>query len=262
MPIELPKNNIAINYDKSSGDWNVSLSLLSNYCKKENCLKSGILPFKIVSKDKNIRKTLEKCSDRVYNICGSKLKYDDRSNKFFLFLSFQFEKQERNLNKDNICIVHIGVFNAVECTTKNGDKPLYFKGGEIEDFRAKHEAKKRSLLKQRVACGGGSVGHGTKTRVEPAYIERNIINNFKDTINHRYSRAIIDYAIKNDCGTIQLEDLTGVSERLLFLKTWSYLDLQEKIKNKASVIGIEIDKVKYPKTDEGLIAEFNSANVK
>ena len=262
MPIELPKKNIKLGYDNTSGNWTVELALLSIKAKKEYNLKSGTLPFSLVVKDKNIRSTLEKCVDEIYTVCGSKLKYDKRANKYFLMLSFQFENTKKVLDKNNICMVHLSVGNAVECTTSNNDKPFIIKGGEIDTFRAKHEARKRSILRQRVSCGDGSVGHGIKKRVEAAYKERDIINNFKDTINHRYSKWIVEYAIKNNCGTIQLENLKGISERLLFLKTWSYFDLQNKIEIKAEYYGIEIKSVPYPKTDEELISESNSANMK
>lgn len=261
LPVEIPKKNIKIFYDTTSGDWILELSLLSNKAKKEYGLKKGSLPFKLVVRDRNIRSTLEKCEDDIYHICGSKLQYDKRNNKYFLMLSFQFEIAQKTLDTSKVCMVHLDVFNAVECTTTENDKPLKIKGGEIEMFRAKHEARKRNLLQQRKICGSGSVGHGSKKRIEPAYKERDIIANFKDTINHRYSKSIVDYALKNKCGIIQLENLKGISERLLFLKNWSYYDLQNKIIAKAESYGFEIKTVPYPKTDKELIEELN-ANIK
>lgn len=256
MPIELPKKNIKFNYDSDSGDWVVELALLSNKAKKEYELKTGTLIFKLIVRDKNIRGTLEKCLDGVYTVCGSKLKYDKHAHKYFLMLCFQFDVSQRSLDKENICMVHLDAFNAVECTTSNEDRPFIIKGGEIEEFRIRHEVRKRSILKQRTSCGEGSVGHGTKKRVEAAYKERDVISNFKDTINHRYSKWIIEYAVKNNCGTIQIEDLGGISERLLFLKNWSYFDLQNKIREKAAYYGLEVVYVPYPKTDEELINEY------
>ena len=261
LPIEIPKNNIYLEYD-DSGKWSVELGLLSKSYKSKLQLKQGKLPFALIVKDKKTKAILENCFDKTYTICGSKLKYDKRANKYYLMLSYQFESTKKTLDKSNICMVHLDVDNAVVCTTTNNSKPLVIKGGEIDVFRAKHEARKQSILKQRVTCGAGSVGHGTKKRIEAAYTEHNVIKNFKDTINHRYSKCIVEYALKNNCGTIQLEDLKGISERLLFLKNWTYADLQRKIASKADDYEIEIISIPYPKTDEELILEHNSANIK
>ena len=47
------------------------------------------------------------------------------------------------------------------------------------------------------------------------------IARFKDTINHRYSRYIVDMAVKNNCGVIQMEDLKGISKNNIF-KNWLF----------------------------------------
>lgn len=66
------------------------------------------------------------------------------------------------------------------------------------------------------------------------------ISNFRNTVNHKYSRYIVDMAVKHGCGTIQMEDLTGINKDNLFLKDWTYYDLQKKIEYKASEYGIEV----------------------
>jgi IS605 OrfB family transposase len=67
--------------------------------------------------------------------------------------------------------------------------------------------------------------------------------NFKDSYNKKTAHRIVEFAIKNNCGIIQMEDLTGYDTDEKFLKNWTYYDLQEKIKNKASEYGIETKKV-------------------
>src|SRR5690606_7924506 len=53
-------------------------------------------------------------------------------------------------------------------------------------------------------------------------------------------RYIVDMAKKHECGTIQMEDLSGISKDDVFLKNWSYYDLQTKVKYKAEEYGIEV----------------------
>src|SRR5699024_5254604 len=73
---------------------------------------------------------------------------------------------------------------------------------------------------------------------------RNKISNFKDTKNHQWSRYIVDYAVKNGVGTIQMEDLSGIREKDKFLKDWTYYDFQYKIEYKEKEYGINVIKVK------------------
>ena len=73
------------------------------------------------------------------------------------------------------------------------------------------------------------------------------IANYRDTINHRYSKALIDYAVKHQFGVIQMEDLSGIKTQETFpkfLRHWTYYDLQSKIEAKAVEQGITVRKVK------------------
>lgn len=80
-----------------------------------------------------------------------------------------------------------------------------------------------------------------KKRTEPALNIGNKIARFRDTTNHKYSRALIEYAVKKGCGTIQMEKLTGITSKSdRFLKDWTYYDLQTKIENKAKEVGINV----------------------
>ena len=60
------------------------------------------------------------------------------------------------------------------------------------------------------------------------------------------SRHLIDFAIDNGYGTIQMEDLSGIKEDTgnpKFLRHWTYFDLQTKIEQKAKQAGIEVKKI-------------------
>src|SRR5699024_4415700 len=83
-------------------------------------------------------------------------------------------------------------------------------------------------------------GHGIKTLLKPIDKLSKKVENFKSTTNHRYSKYIIDIALKYGVGTIQMEDLTNISRSDSFLKTWSFYDLQSKIKYKANMNGIDV----------------------
>lgn len=78
-------------------------------------------------------------------------------------------------------------------------------------------------------CGDGRRGHRIKTRTKPVYKKRDKVSHFRETFNHKYSRYVID-----------MEDLKGISKDSLFLKNWTYYDLQQKIEYKAKELGIEV----------------------
>ena len=102
-------------------------------------------------------------------------------------------------------------------------------------------------------CGEGRIGHGTKTRVSAVYQQKDKIANFRDTINHRYSKAVIDFALKHQCGVIQMEDLSGIktdTDFPKFLRHWTYYDLQSKIEAKAKENGIAVVKIKPEYTSQ------------
>src|SRR5699024_10023739 len=103
----------------------------------------------------------------------------------------------------------------------------------IRNFETQMTKRKRSLQSSRKWAGDGSVGHGVKTRIKPLEKLSGKIARFKDHKNHVWSRYIVGEAIRNNCGVIQMEDLTNISSDSAFLKTWSYYDLQQKIKYKA-----------------------------
>ncbi|MFL0198135.1 RNA-guided endonuclease TnpB family protein [Clostridium sp. WILCCON 0269] len=89
----------------------------------------------------------------------------------------------------------------------------------------------------------GKAGHGRTKRIESITHMSEKIKCFRDTLNHKYSKYVVDFAIKNNCGCIQMEDLTGYSNGVTeaFLKNWSYYDLQQKIKYKAEECGIKMN---------------------
>jgi IS605 OrfB family transposase len=127
-------------------------------------------------------------------------------------------------------------------------------GLEVVKYRETTEKRKRELSIASKYCGNkndyifeddtisGRLGHGRDTKMKPVDKVRNRISNFVDTFNHKYSKYIVNFAIRNNCGTIQMEDLSGFSDQQKdkFLKNWSYYDLQDKIKSKANEVGIVV----------------------
>jgi putative transposase len=239
--------------------YQVKLSLLSLEGAKE---RGTTTQQQVTLKTGNgANKILDRIIDGTYKLCDSSI--SRKKSKYYLNLVYQFEADKLlHLSKDNVMGIDLGVVKAATIAFNHTQKRYYIDGDEIRAFRSRIEARRIALQRQGKYCGNGRKGHGRKTRLKPIEKLRGKVENFKNTTNHRYAKFIVDMAIKHDCGVIQMEDLSGVSSRDRFLKTWTYDDLQRKIEYKAKAVGIEVRKVNPNYTSQrcsccGHIAEGN-----
>ena len=239
VPIDLAGKSIQI--IKENGNYYADLSLLSNPYKKELGLSSGKVLVMISSRDNTQKAILDRILSGEYKISTSQIKQIKKGKtKWMLYLSYNFEPVKESLNLNNIMGIDMGIVYPVYMAFNNSLHRYRIQGGEIEHFRKQVEGRKNQLLEQGKYCGDGRVGHGIITRIKPIDKMQNKVANFRDTTNHKYSRYVIDMAIRHNCGTIQMEDLTDINKDNVFLKNWSYYDLQQKIKYKAEEKGIEV----------------------
>ncbi len=240
QPLELHDKAIKLDYENKRFIFRLGL------CNKDFAKQNNIstqLTFTALVKDKSQRTILERCYDGEYKISASRLIYDKKKKiKWCINLCYSFENTNLpTLDKDKILGVDLGVAKPIVASVYGEYDRLMIDGGEIEHIRNKTEKRKKSLLKASTMRGDGRKGHGYKTRVKPVLDIGDKIARCRDTINHKYSRALIDYAVKNGCGTIQMEDLKGVTKKAnRFLQNWSYFDLQTKIEYKAKEQGISV----------------------
>lgn len=239
QPLDLHNKSISLEYKENR--FYITLSLLNKKAMSEYNINR--FTFECVVKDKSTRTILERCYDGIYKISGSNLIYD-KKKMWRLNLCYSFESQKINdLDEDKILGVDLGVAKPIVASVYGDYDRFMIEGNEIETFRNKCEARRKSLLKQGKYCGEGRIGHGYNTRIAPANKISDKISRFRDTTNFKYAKALVDYAVKNNCGVIQMEDLSGISSDDSFLKKWSYFDLQTKIINKAAERGIKVVKI-------------------
>ena len=240
QPLDLHNKCIRLDYNDNS--FYVFLKLLNRPAFKIMNYKNSEIKFKIIVKDNSTKSILERCLDNIYSIGASKLIYNRKKKQWFLNLVYSFETSKvKELDPDKILGVDLGVSLPI-CASVYGDFDRFtVHGGEIEEFRIRVEARKKSMLKQGKNCGDGRIGHGITARNKPVYAIEDKIARFRDTANHKYSRALIDYAEKKGCGSIQMEKLEGITaDANRFLKNWTYYDLQTKIEYKAKEKGIKV----------------------
>lgn len=247
IPIELVSGSIALSESEKNGEYICKLSLFSNQFADELGLKDrgnqkGKVCFKIIRQNGGADSIIARCASGEYKITGSKLLIE--KGKLILSLGYSFESNvDNSFVPGRIMGVDMGI--AYPAYMSFNDIPVREKilPGEIEQFRKKVEAEKQSFLAQTKYCGEGRIGHGRKCRMKPVEKYQHRVSNFRDRINHQYSRFIVNTALKNNCGVIQMEDLTGIRGDSAFLARWPYYDLQTKIEYKAAEQGITVVKI-------------------
>jgi len=242
-PIVLNPVNIKKPYQTEKG-YAIDISLIGKEKTKELGRKNGIIPVAIIAKDNTSKVILNRIISGEYKVAGSKIVWDNKNRDWVLVLSYKFDPKGNDLLQDNVMGVDLGVAIPVYMAFNNSLGRYHINGGEIEKFRRGIEARRKAVSKQGKYCGDGRKGHGRTTRIKPIEIMTDKVENFRDTTNHKYSRYIVDMAIKHRCATIQMEDLTEITENAnRFMKNWTYLDLQTKITYKAEEAGIAVVKV-------------------
>lgn len=230
-----------------SGTYICKLSLFSMKYADELGLgnrgkQKGMVQFRIVHQRGGADSIIARCASGEYKITSSKLLVE--KGKLILSLGYSFESNVNNsFVPGRIMGVDMGI--AYPAYMSFNDIPVREKilPGEIEQFRKKVEAEKQSFFAQTKYCGKGRIGHGRKCRMKPVDKYQHRVSNFRDRINHQYSRFIVNTALKNNCGVIQMENLTGIRGDSAFLARWPYYDLQSKIEYKAAEQGIAVVKV-------------------
>lgn len=238
QPIDLYNKNIKLNADQNN--YYATLSLLSNKGKKEFDLPKGQVTVVIKAADKSTRDILDRCLDGRYKICGSQIVR--KKNKLFLNLCFDFDIKQVDLDEKNVMGIDLGVAIPVYMAYNFSDKQR----DNICDNRIiqRKIMMDKELSFRKKECKFTNDGHGRKNKLRVYSRYANKSHNYSQTVNHKWSKYIIEQAVKNHCKTIQMEDLSGINSKSKFLKNWTYYDLQQKIEYKAKENGINVKKIK------------------
>lgn len=191
------------------------------------------------------REIMNRLISKEYDLRGSMIVFNERKRKWLLSLTYDFESSEKTLNMNRVLGVDMGVVCAVYMAVNDSAHwRAKITGGEIEHQRKEIESRRRKLSSQASHCGRGRIGHGRIRRMRPLDKLDDKVKNFRNTVNYNYANKIVEYALRMDCGTIQVEDLSGIGIDNVFLGRWTYYDLQKKIENKAKERGILFRRIK------------------
>ncbi|MBQ3269335.1 MAG: transposase [Clostridia bacterium] len=259
QPIPIRAKDTKLLYEDNF-DYTMTVSVFSKDAAKTLGMKPGGCRFILHEQTDSEKAILDRLLSGEYKLCETLLAYDDRKNHdtkmargWYFCIGYSFEKDTSNpsLDKDKILGVDIGVANVIYLGWSKDDHfKKYIPGSEIRKFQATEERRKKDILRCSVARGDGNVGHGRKCATRKAEKHEHHIHNFKETKNWHYAHFVVDTAVENGFGTIQMEDLSGINKSETFDRTWTFYSLQQKIEQLAAENGIVVKKVKPQYTSQ------------
>ena len=186
-----------------------------------------------------LRHTLHKVISGEYKICDSTMNFD-KANNLILNLVIDIPINENNNYIEGRTLgVDLGIkYPAYICLSDDTYKRMAI--GCAEDFiRVREQIRgRRFRLQKQLKMVKGGKGRDKKLnaldRIRDK--ERNSVN----TYNHMVSKNIVDFAFKNRCQYIHLENLTKYGFENAILSKWSYYELKKMIEYKAERKGIKV----------------------
>lgn len=236
-PIEI--HNSLISFRQQGAKTCVALKVFSTPYYKEKGYAGTAVEFELAHLKGSPKEIVQRCMTGEYKIGESQLIWNKKKSKWFLYLAYKFTPTPVALDPGKIMGVDLGIACVAYMGFRFCEDRHVIPGHEVEHFRQKTEARKIALQRQGKFAGEGRIGHGRATRTRPVDAIGDAIKRFRDTANHKYSRYIVDMAVKHGCGVIQMEDLHIHAEEKL-LRDWTYFDLRTKIEYKAKEKGIEV----------------------
>ena len=196
----------------------------------------------------NNREIVKRVFNGEYKACDSSLQ-QAKNKKIFLSLVVKIPKESRNLNPDRIVGVDLGINIPLYAALNDNDYGGMGIGSREQflNMRMRMAAKKRELQRNLRQSTNG--GHGRAQKLQALERFEGKERNWVHLQNHIFSKSIIEYAVKNNAGTIQMERLTGFgrdkndevdSNFKFILRYWSFFELQTMIEYKANAAGIEV----------------------
>ena len=174
-----------------------------------------------------------------FKMCDSSIQFKD--NKLFLLLVFESDKIKNKLDPSKVAGCDMGL-NIPLYVGMEGSK-IRTSIGHRESFLNKKLAfqyRRRSLQSNLKMAKGGK---GRKKKLKALDSLKQTERNWTKNMNHKYSKEIVDFLLKNQIGVLNIEDLKGYDASEFVLRNWTYFELQLMITQKCEKNGIVVNKV-------------------
>jgi len=188
----------------------------------------------------NNAELLKSCMDGKNSFLTSSIQIDDKKKKIFLLVVMNIADHKAELDKEKTLFVRLEGNYVARCSVNENlqDKSgtdNFVVGTRDDIMRPLTGIRMRTRrIEQKITAARDdnrkAVLQKVLTRVKKK--ELNIIN----TWMHRYSKEIVDGALKRGCGRICLKEITKGA----VVPSWSYGQLSNMIRYKAEHVGIKI----------------------
>ena len=236
------------NYWKhSSNRYELECRLFSGSFKQKNNRSSNVILELMAKKGSEERIVLDLINKGLYKMCASELRFEKKQGnkgRWFLYLHYAYPRIHLLPSSENKTLgVFLSERVAIFASSRDTYDQFIIEGGEIKAYLNRVNSSIRSRMRQAHYCGDGRVGHGKRKRIESFDHILTKLENFKKTANHRYSKALVEFAVKRGYTDIVLQKVSVFNADGNFprvLSQWPYYDLLEKIEYKAHVYGLRV----------------------
>lgn len=238
------KGNITIPISTTSGDGIIN-KLEEKYIislpKGKDYEYSDFKMELMFGKDKSNNKSIvDKAISGIYKICDSSIKIDENKGNIYLLLVVDIPTEtNKYLDPSKVMGIDVGINRPVSIYITNEKyQPKQIDIGAKMQHDRIRMSKERYKLSSALKYTNG--GHGRKRKLQKLNEFRCREQNWATNINHKISKEIVNTCLRFNVGTINMEDLTGITTNIddMFLKTWKYYQLQSFIEYKAKINGI------------------------
>ena len=205
---------------------------------------------------------LHQCVRGLYRIRESELYFKNKDLMLNLKVSFKKEITYTPI-QNRVLGVDLGLHYPAYCVISD-DLGINSHFGDYSDFirvKLQFRVRKERLEKSLSYANGG---HGHKDKCKALKSLKDKERRWTRNYNHQLSKRIINYAIKNKCMSVHLEDLCSKTMDKRIISLWSYYELQVMISYKATLNGINVYKVNSQYTSQkcSLCGYINKENRK
>lgn len=187
--------------------------------------------------DRVFRETIKHIMDGSYEIGQSGISVTKKR----IIMNLTIRKPEENVKLDSSRTLGIKLGEHVTVNSFINSHNKFLIGNAEELLRMRTQlACQRSRIQSNLRYTKGGRGRNNKLKAYERLSKRE--KAFVKNFNHNISRQIVNYALKNRCACIVMEDFNGYDdEKNKFpYERWTYYDLQEMIKYKAAGYGIKV----------------------
>lgn len=165
----------------------------------EKCDRSLRLRSTFSWKDKGAAEIVHKIAAGEYTLCDSMIQRS-REGDLMCLLIYRAKREHMPLDPAKVCGVDLGVVIPAVCATNTGPERLYIGNGE-EVWAARSMFRAQRRRSQRVAGIYSKTRQWERSEKEDRWIH---------TYYHALTRQIINFCLKQGCGTLHIEDLAAL----------------------------------------------------